>query len=282
LSVPAFAESEKKTIKHELQYGVINLASLSFIDGDWSEFPIVGARYKYYFSPVADNKHPYDLQSHLGRNSWLKVDLNALNSNPNLAGKLYFSQRWSLEADFSYQHKTHKDSYTDRNGALKTSKYEEDELLTDLVLNYAVSQQLTLGIGIHNYSENSEYTDIIDDYVESNNSQYDSDTLIAIKARYTSINGGKGLDIASSISHNEERITAKVFTTFYIAKHNAYKAGVVYSDFSDDWNNETLLTISLAHHYWFSHTTAIKYGISWIRVDGNNFGLLDINGTWRF
>jgi hypothetical protein len=47
--VPVFAESENKAIQHELQYGIINLASLAFIDGDWSEFPVVGASYKYYF-----------------------------------------------------------------------------------------------------------------------------------------------------------------------------------------------------------------------------------------
>jgi hypothetical protein len=280
--VPVFAESENKAIQHELQYGIINLASLAFIDGDWSEVPVVGASYKYYFSPVADNEQPYDLQSHLGRFSWLKVNLNALNFNPNLAGKLYFSQRWSFEADFSYQRHTNKYSYTDHSGEFRTRKYDEDELLTDLALNYAVNQQLTLGFGIHNYSENSEYTDIIDDYVKSNNSQYDSETFVAIKARYTNVNEGKGLDITSSISHHEERNTAKVFATFYTAKHNAYKVGLVYSDFTDDWNDETLFTVSLAHHYWFSQTTAIKYGVSWIKVDGDNFGLFDINGTWRF
>ena len=119
-SVPLFAESAPSPIQHELQYGIINLAGLSFIDGDWSEFPIIGARYKYYFSPITDNEQPYELQPHLGWNSWLKLDLNALNFNPNLAGKLYFSQSWSLEADFSYQRYTNKHSSTDANGVFRT------------------------------------------------------------------------------------------------------------------------------------------------------------------
>lgn len=259
------------------------MASLSFIDGDWSEFPVIGARYKYYLSPVADSAQPYDLQAHLGRNSWLKVDVNALNFNPNLAGKFYFSERWSVEADFSYQSDDSEYSSTDQNGQLRKTKYQEDELLSDIAINFAFNEQLTFGVGIHNFSEVSEYSDIIDDYVNSKDSHTHSDTFVALKARYTNVIAGKGLDVSSSISYNKDQNTAKVSATFYTAKDNAFLAGIVFTDFTDQDDNDTdgLFAFSLGHHYWFSQNTAIKYGVSWIKSD-DNYVLLDLNGTWRF
>ncbi len=285
LAAPSFAETPKKDFSHEIQYGIINLANFSFIDGDWSEIPVVGARYKYYFTPVIDNTQPYDLQAYLGRNNWLKVDLNALNFNPNLAGKYHFSKRWSVEVDMSYERYTNNYTHTNLDGQAANTKFEEHELLTDISVGYMLDKHWFLAIAAHNETEDSEWKDMVDNSTKNQHSYSESETFVAIKARYTNVVGGRGWDIDSSFSHHKKQNTAKLFATYFTNKHNSYKMGLVYSNETGYWNDR-YLTASFTHQYWFSKSTAIKYGISWVRNeydDGNdNSPLIDINGTWRF
>ena len=266
------AEEKVESFQHEINYGIINLESFSFIDMDFSEFPLVGASYKYYFDPVEISDVPYALAADLSRTSWLSFDVNAITGvTPNIGGHIYFDDKWSLEADFIYV----QDSYESSN-----SSREEDELFVDVTANYQIDQNWQVGLGARMFSERSEYRDDIIDYTDSSYSETESESSFVFQTRYTNIESSKGWDVLSSFSTSEDFYTFKTFATYYTSKKNGLTFGLVH--YNDKSDSDALTALSFSHRYWFSESTSIDYGVSHISDEDGSWALFDINGTWRF
>lgn len=129
----------------------------------------------------------------------------------------------------------------------------------------------------------------ISDSSDFNYSSSDVENVAVVQLRYTDIEQGKGWDHKGSLSTSDDFNTIKWSSTLYTSQQNGLTFGLVYYDeksrssgvdFND--NEEQLLTLSFTHKYWFSKDTAIDYGFSVNRIDGEHFTMLDINGVWRF
>lgn len=279
--------AEEKALQHEINYGLINLASLEWIDLDYSELPLFGLSYKYYFDPLTDSSKPYAIQSDLNRVSWASLDFNLFTSfAPNIGGHYFVNDQWSIEYDFIYE----SDDYSTSSITTKSS-----EFFIDTAVNYQISNNLQLGIGFRRVSENSEYRQELEDSTSYINSENSSENVVFIQTRYTQLENNIGWDNKISISTSDDYFTAKVYSTYYTSKNNGLTVGFLHqngkSQFKDD-----ITSLSFLQQYWFSRQTSIKYGFSWnmlsdVSYYGNDvtgsssttrFPLLEVSGTWRF
>jgi len=285
--ISTICTAEDKSSQHEINYGLINLVSLQWVDLDYSEFPLIGLSYKYYFEPLKDSNKPYAIQSDLDRVSWASLDFNLFTElAPNIGGHYYINDQWSLEYDLIYESQTYRSSNT-------TSK--NSDLYIDTALNYQINKDFQLGFGIRRISENSEYRQELEDSTSYINSENSSENVVFIQTRYTQIENNIGWDNKVSISTSGDYLTAKIYSTYYTSKNNGVTIGLLHqngkSQFRDDFTS-----LSFLQQYWFSRQTSIKYGFSWNMINdvsyyGNDvasssstshFPLLEISGTWRF
>jgi hypothetical protein len=274
-SLPIYkAHAENDTQQHEIEYGFVNLNTFSFIDMDWSEFPLFGASYTYYFSPIdpKSNDQPYEMQGDSQRISWLKVDLNAFMAGPNIAGNYYINDQWNFEFDLQ--------SIEEDYNNYGNSSYTEQEVFADLLATYKLNKHWSIGLSYRYFSESSERLDIVDDYVDDINLNEDNVSLIAIEGRYTNIQDNQGWDIKYSLSDSFDNGSGKIFATYYSSKKNAITTGLVYANMFDD---DYLLSLSFAHKHWYTKNKFINYGVSYISFEGEYIiGFFDFSGGWRF
>ena len=273
--------SENEGNQHEIRYGLDGLASANWVDLDISNFPFFGIGYKYYFEPISTDIAPFDIAADINRVSWAKIDLNVFTDfSPNIATHYYFNEQWSVEADLIFDRAEYPDDF---------SRSSREEIFVDVVANYQFSDKLQLGIGGRRFSVSEKYRTEISDSSDFNYSSSDVENVAVVQLRYTDIEQGKGWDHKGLLSTSDDFNTIKWSSTLYTSQQNGLTFGLVYYDeksrssgvdFND--NEDQLLTLSFTHKYWFSKDTAIDYGFSVNRIDGEHFTMLDINGVWRF
>jgi hypothetical protein len=264
-----FSQSDSDTTHHEINYGIIDFDSLSFVDMDFSEIPVLGVRYNYYFDSLKDVDAPYAIAADVARISWIDLELNLLTEiSPNIGGHFYLNDQWSLEADFIYD----RNSYSSNSTSQK-----EDNIYVDVVANYTLNDNWQLGFGVRNFTEFSEYRDDFNDL--SNYDSTDSDSNIVMQSRYTNIINNQGWDVASSVSSSSDINTFKVRATHYTSKQNGLTFGMVHVNENGD--SDSFTAVSFGHEYWTSDTVSIDYGVGF-GIGDSSFVLVDINAKWRF
>lgn len=267
ININAYADNK---FHHEINYGLINFDSFEIFNANLSHFPVFGATYRYYIEPLS-GKLPSHLEAHIERKSWLQVDANLLTGfSLNVGGVQYFAESFSIEYDLT------RITSRDYNGS------EDDfTLLTDLVLNKRLNKNWQVGFGLANIVD---YDDNYDGYHEID-SEFNSNTIPTVTARYTKINKGQGWDISGRLVTKSDYYSLSGKIRLLADARSIYKGTFSYSVFDDQFDGEeAIVQFSLSKERWFSKRGAIDYGLGALTNDnlGSWVHFFELNGKYRF
>lgn len=262
------SSTSEKAIYHQIEYGLMDFDNAAFVDNDFSEFPVFGLRYTYFFDSIAGVDAPYALATDVGRVSWASVSSNVLTGFPNISGQYFFNDKWDLEYTIFY------DEETISNSSFTT---KESELSLDVGLNSQINENWELGFGFRVFSEDSESKSEIDDILDYETSN--SDSNVFIQSRYRKLVNNQGWDIFMSYSESDSARTIKLFPTYFTSKKNSLGFGVV--SVFDKEEDDVDTFVSFSHEHFFSEKASVDYGFG-TSINGDSSSRFDINGTWRF
>lgn len=262
-SAQLFAEDD---INHEINYGFINFDTFDFFVGDFSEFPIFGGSYRYYFTPLSGELDS-DLESHLQKKSWVQYDLNLFTGfAPNIGGQYYINDNYNIEYDITYQR-----NFNYHSNSSSTS------FLNDISVNKQIDKNWQVGLGVTNVST---YRDIDD--IDLEDDDFYSASIMVLSARYTNFDKGKGWDVKGRFltAGNVTAMSSKI--RYFNSPNVAYSGSLSYLYFSED--SEGLLQASISQQRWYTKRASFDFGIGFLRSPSAEkfVHLFEINGKYRF
>ncbi|MBU2883648.1 hypothetical protein KO525_16560 [Psychrosphaera sp. B3R10] len=276
----AFSSSAEERYQHEINFGLINVDTFELFSTDFSEFPVFGGTYRYYFEGLSGNL-PSHIESHLEQKSWVQYDINLLfGLAPSLSGQYYFDNGLNLEYDITYL-----------PNFLSLNEARNFSVLSDFVLNKALNNQWQLGagfVGIYNNESSHSFG-----YDRNDVDQFYMPTF---QARYTDIQGSTGWDINSRIVFFRDYLSWSNKVTYLASSTTSYKVTASLSRFRDDENydfddlefGELYFQISGSREHWFSKQSSIDIGIGLLNLLSEDHDgipwlpVFELNGKHRF
>lgn len=266
--------------QHEINFGLINVDTFQIFSSDFSEFPIFGGTYRYYFDGLSGNL-PSHIESHLEQKSWVQYDINLLfEFAPNLGGQYYFDNDFNLEYDITYL--SNNSSFSGSNNYT---------ILSDIVVNKSLNNHWQVGLGFVGVYNKSNTDDFYYDNNETNRLYMPS-----FHVRYTDIQGATGWDLSSRLAYNKNYLSWTGSATYLASSKSSYKFTLSVANFHEvndfDFDQieyeDTFLQISGSKEYWFSKKTSIDIGIGLLDLNGDNqdgipwLPVFELNAKYRF